>query len=306
MIRNLRTILGPGSNLRLFCGLGVCVLAVTLVGCESDDPVDALPPAVPTGVFSVTGDMVVSVYWNDIYEEDLIGYDVYRHDLDDPVNGAYHYLGTVLWNENYLEDSFLHWFDDFEVVNGETYYYAVLAFDEAGNESSLSFEYIQDTPRPEGEGVVLYDRGVDSLKSGFDFSRLQLGRQDSDAGSTDIFVEFSGGVPYVRVARSDGVEIQDFGPQLLINVDYAPVAGYSETGRLELIEGHSYVVRITDPLLPHVNYAKFQVVAKGLQSVMIDWAYQQDSDNRELSVPIGPVAGPASGRQIQRDDIVRF
>ncbi|MBT6052318.1 MAG: hypothetical protein HOG49_36405, partial [Candidatus Scalindua sp.] len=51
------------------------MLLATISGCEEEvvavdvtpPAVDVTPPAVPNGVFSVTGDQVVTVYWNDIY-----------------------------------------------------------------------------------------------------------------------------------------------------------------------------------------------------------------------------------------------
>ncbi len=127
----------------LFAGL-----PLLFTGCDVED-INDIPPAVPTGVMSVTGDGVVSVYWNDIDEADLIEYDIYRHDGDDPVYGEYRYLGSVAWDENYVDESRLdHWYDDFNVVNGRTYYYAVLSVDEAGYESELSYETVPDTPGP--------------------------------------------------------------------------------------------------------------------------------------------------------------
>ena len=51
-------------------------------GCSKDDCVectDTTPPAVPSGVFSVTGDNQVTLYWNDVAEADVAGYAVYRN-----------------------------------------------------------------------------------------------------------------------------------------------------------------------------------------------------------------------------------
>lgn len=276
-------------------------------GCDSDDDpvvVDLTPPAVPTGVFSVTGNQVVSIYWHDITEEDLIGYDVYRHDGDDPIYGDYHYLGTVPWDEQLTDDYILHYFDDFEVVNGQTYYYAVLSYDQAGNESDLSYETVLDTPRPEGAGVVLFTETVDDTKCGLDFSATTPSAQISTAPSTDIIVESDPAtdILYVRKAR-DEVALQDYGLIDLIWVDYAPMSGYSAAGRAELIVGHSYIVKITNAA--SMNYAKFQVTSMTNDSVEIAWAYQIDVNNRELSLPSdGRISSAESStRPI---DIIRF
>ena len=280
----------------------VAVLMLSLViGCD-DDPVDTQAPAVPTGVFTVTGDGVVYLYWNDLDEADLAGYAVYRHDGDDPETGPYEWLGDVAWDENYTSDSLQHWFDDESVVNGRTYHYAVLSYDFSGNESVLSYEMVFDTPRPAGAGVDLYDRfGSNPERSGFDFSRLSNGRQSWDEASTDIYVAFDGGIPFVFSARPDVVELQDFGTVLLDWVDWAPSDGYSALGRAELIAGHSYVVKISENPDFEVNYAKFQVITTRSGSVEIDWAYPADTFTPELRAP-----GSTTDGGHQRDAVVRY
>jgi len=283
--------------------LAVLLLALMtpLPGCD-DDPVDTQAPAVPTGVFTVTGEGVVSVYWNDLDQVDLAGYAVYRHDGTDPVHGAYHWLGDVAWDENFDEDYLLHWFDDFEVVDGQTYYYAVLAYDTSGNESSLSWETVDDTPRPEGYEVLLYDRdGEHPERSGFDFSRLDNGRTDWDDPRADIYVAFDGGVPFVYSARAGVVLLQDLGTIPFAAVDEAPTSGYSAIGVAELIEGHTYAVAIVEDPEIDVHYAKFYVYAITAGAVEIDWAYQTDEGNPELKVVANErVAGAP------RSELIRF
>ncbi len=277
------------SNAAVQAVVSVLVLALLLPlpGC-GDDPVDTQAPAVPTGVFTVTGEGVVSVYWNDLDQADLAGYAVYRHDGDDPVHGAYRWLGDVAWDENFDEDSLLHWFDDGDVVDGRTYYYAVLAYDTSGNESSLSWETIDDTPRPEGYEVLLYDRyGSYPDRSGFDFSEQDDGRTDWDSPTADIFVAYDGGVPFVYTARPDIVYLQDLGTVSFAAVDRAPTSGYSAIGIAELIEGHVYAVAIVVDPEDNVHYAKFYVYAITATAVEIDWAYQVDEGNPELKVVTG-------------------
>ncbi len=280
-------------------------------GCSDDETLVAvdLPPAVPTGVYSVTGDEVVTVFWNYNSEEDigdLAGYDVYRNDPQIHDEGDYYYLGSVAYDENFIVETLQHYFQDADVTNGHTYYYAVLAYDSAGNESDLSFEFVFDTPRPEGSGVVLYDRAVSPDRSGFDFSMLDAGRTDWDSPMADIFVEFEAGVPYVVSARPDVVKIQDYGTIPLVWVDYAPVGGYSATGRLELITGHSYIVKISAQVVPGLwveHFAKFEILGAAAPAVTIEWAYQTDDDNPELSVPETPA--PAAD-EIGKAEVVRF
>lgn len=278
----------PHDSARTRWILAILALALgallPLAGCDSDDPTtvaDTQPPAVPTGVTSVTGDGVVTVLWNDLDQVDLVGYDIYRHDGNDPEFGPYYRIGTIGWDENWLDDGLTHWFDDFDVVNGQTYYYAVLAFDEAGNESNLSYETVPDTPRPQGEDAWVYDRlGPLADAAGFDFGDLSSDALAWDHPDADISVEFDGnGVPWVVAA--DHALIQDWGTIALPWVDYAPRDGYSAAGRAELIVGHSYIVQIAQG---GIHFAKFEVTQITTNGVRIDWAYQIDENNPELKV----------------------
>ncbi|MEW5995938.1 MAG: hypothetical protein AB1744_16300, partial [Candidatus Zixiibacteriota bacterium] len=57
------------------------LLAIAFVGCEDNDvivaPVDVVPAA-PQGVFSITGDRMVYLYWNGPYESDIVQYIIWR------------------------------------------------------------------------------------------------------------------------------------------------------------------------------------------------------------------------------------
>jgi len=274
----------------LLVAMLAALFTLALNGCDDDTEtnpvgVEDIAPAVPTGVYSITGDELVTVVWNDIDEFDLALYRIYRHDdtIVDP--NEYHFIGEVAWEDNYDPASLTHWFDDYDVENGRTYLYAVLSVDENGNESNLSYEDVFDTPRPEGFDVWLNDSlGSQWPQSGFDFSDLlstPVSWNDPDA---DIFVEFDdAGIPWV-VTSGDDVQLQDYGTILLAWVDYAPRSGYSAAGRAELIDGHSYIVRIAGQ---GVHFAKFQVTDLEPDRVRIDWAYQVDEDNPELRAPAG-------------------
>lgn len=272
----------------LLMALLTFAVSMFLSGCDEDADthpglVDDIDPAVPTGVYSVTGDALVTVVWNDIDEYDLVLYRIYRHDdtIADPTE--YHFLAEVAWDENYDPASLTHWFDDYDVENGRTYLYAVLSVDANGNESNLSYEDVFDTPRPEGFDIWLQDsRGTLWTQSGFDFSEQNPLPQPWNDADTDIYVEFDDdGIPWV-VAASDDVQLQDYGTILLAWVDYAPRNGYSAAGRAELIDGHSYIVRIAGQ---GIHFAKFQVTDLAADRVRIDWAYQVDEDNPELRAP---------------------
>ncbi|EQB63657.1 MAG: hypothetical protein RBG1_1C00001G1236 [candidate division Zixibacteria bacterium RBG-1] len=238
------------------------------LGCERNviGP-DYDPPAAPRGVYSVTGDGQVTLYWYPNAEKDLDGYDVYR---GDSCAGFYYLIGTT------TSSSFV----DLDVINGETYYYAVLAFDVHGNESDLSYDCIFDTPRPEGT-VTLYDFNQYPNDAGFDFS--QEARVAWNSVNADIYLEYfvPDGIFYINTAV--GVDIQDFGyVDNFDNVDFAPNQGWSVLGYVEVILGHAYIIWTADN-----HYAKIRVENIGASSVGLAWAYQTDPGNGELK-PLPP------------------
>ncbi len=272
-----------------------------LVGCSDDSDntvivrivdtvtvVDTLrvdePPSPPDGVFSVTGDGQVTICWNPNPEPDIAGYDIYWNSAP---TGAFEFLGSVGANQTCFIDT--------DVINGTTYFYAVAAFDNAGLESELSFEDVFDTPRPEGTNLILSAVGQNPGQSGYDFNKLQPPLflsgtpQAWNDPTTDIFFDSPNPGEFVLVAdQIGGVDIQDFGLIDLVDVDFAPVSGFSAIGRSEAIPGHSYVIRIAQG--GTFNMAKVNVVNVSAISVTLDWAYQIDPGNPELA-PGGGRAG---------------
>jgi hypothetical protein len=270
-------IRNPNDRAGRLSGAVAAIAAVLLpfvAGCDDEGPVVAevvdVPPFPPDGVFSITGDGVVSIYWNANWEEDLDGYAVYRSTTNP---GPYYFLDEVSANQT--------WYDDTDVVNGETWFYAVTAFDRAGYESELSLETVFDTPRPEGFGLVLVELGQDPSRAGYDFSSLSGVPQAAALGTTDIYFESSGGAQYLRAKT--GVDIQDYGLIDLPYVDWAPDTGWSPSAQAEAITGHSYIIRIQSG--QGTNVAKVQVKSVG-STVTLDWAYQAVQNNPELA-PIG-------------------
>lgn len=281
MTHHLR-IRNPIDRAIRLSGAVAAVAAVMLpfvAGCEDDNPVVVAddPPFPPDGVFSITGDGVVSIYWNANWEKDLAGYVVYRS-TDNP--GPYFELDRVPADQT--------WYDDTDVINGETWFYAVTAVDRANQESELSEETVFDTPRPEGFNLVLVEPelGQDLSMAGYDFSSLSGTPQSGLASTTDIYFEWVGGVKYLRTTT--GVDIQDYGLIDLEFVDWAPDTGWSPSGQAEAIVGHSYIVRILDGQ-GDFNMAKVHVKTFGLNNVTLDWAYQAVENNPELTIVAGGV-----------------
>ncbi|UCE18105.1 MAG: hypothetical protein JSV84_14775 [Gemmatimonadota bacterium] len=241
--------------------------ASLLVGCEEERRCfrpDYTPPAVPRGVTSVTGNWEVYISWYPNNDQDLAGYNVY---VGSEPEGYYTLIASTP-SANFV---------DRDVLNGETYYYAVSAYDYSGNESELSFDLVFDTPRPEGWGARLWDLHIFPNDAGYDFSsQLVLPYTDSRA---DIFFEIDKGIPFMWRATVN-TDIQDFGYTTSIDdVDYAPEFGWILMDWLELVAGHTYIVWTEDN-----HFAKFRVIQVGSNFLTFDWAYQVDPGNPELKL----------------------
>jgi len=246
--------------------------ALTLAGCD-DDTVsvrDVVPPAPPRGVYTVTGDQDVWVYWLDNTEPDVAGYRVYVAPCPRGSDCAYQPVGSTTGTSFRVSG----------LLNGVTRYFGVTAYDRHGNESELSEDILFDTPRPEGFGRSLVNFLDQDAGSGYDFSTAAV--QRSDDSSTDMFFGYNGSVYQMFVPLD--VDIQDAGyARSLDAVDFAPSGGWSPSGSVELIDGHCYVVWTADD-----RYAKFRVtdlVAPQLGQparVVFDWAYQTAAGNPEL------------------------
>ena len=246
----------------------VALVALPVTGCKQEDKIVVVdsdtPPSAPDGVFSITGDRQVTICWNPNPEPDIAGYDVYWNNA---ATGYFQYVATVGPNEFCYVDSDV----DYEM----TYYYAVLAFDQAGQESELSYEDVFDTPRPEGVGLVL-----NTALSGYDFSKLTGNAQAENDPGTDVYFGALNGVPTLFADQGAGVDIQDYGFIDLVDVDWAPLSGWAPSHRVELIDGHSYIIRIVGA--SGYNMAKVYVASVSTSQVTLDWAYQLDTNNPEL------------------------
>jgi hypothetical protein len=257
--------------------LGILILT----GCN--ERLDRTPPAAPRGLYSVTGDGMVTLHWQDNTENDLDHYVVYS--AVKGATGPFTVLGTtrdVAWVDR-------------TVHNGSTYWYAVSAVDRQGNEGDLSVENIHDTPRPEGTNLQVWNAylaesrgGLYASANGMHFSTYDL--VDYRQGRADVYYSAPPGHSYL-VAGSPQTAIQDGGttPGGIEQYDFAPTIGWLYGGQLELIPGHTYVIWTADD-----HYAKVFVRQVGGDFVTLDWAYQVDRGNRELKVSV-----PAATRTTQ-------
>ncbi len=254
-------------------GAVVAVGAVlVLSGCSDDDgggpiaPIDTVAPAAPRAVRSVTGDGRVTLDWIGNTEPDLAGYRIYRGPA---IEGPYNPLAFV--------DAQTTSYVDVAVTNGVLYFYAVAAYDLAGNEGDLSIEDVFDTPRPAGVNVTLGPATDESTgpDAGFRFSTATVVLSTNP--NADVYFDLLGGTR-LMIARDVNTDVQDAGYVPLDALDWAPDDGWSPTGTVELIVGHSYYVWTRDN-----HYAKFRVTSLSDTSVRFDWAYQLVSGNPELA-----------------------
>jgi len=261
--------------------LGGVVAVFMLQGCayyESDHnkEIDTTPPAAPRGVYSITGDEEVVINWYPNQEKDLKGYMIYR---------SFEKLGKYV--EIDMVGSEASSYVDKNVKNGTTYYYAVSAIDFNDNESELSPEIVEDTPRPAGRNIKLEDYSLRPERSGFDFSSPEKGAQTFDLSNIDIYfgIDTEVWVPYIY--SDNGTEFQDLGyTDSMDDVDASPTKGFTELF-VEAIIGHTYAF-----LTPDKHYAKLRVtdiyidrVGDNVREAWItfDWAYQLQDGNPELA-----------------------
>ncbi|KAA3635332.1 MAG: hypothetical protein DWP97_04955, partial [Calditrichaeota bacterium] len=255
--------------------------ALFIVGCEGEDkivevPIDEIPQP-PLGVYSISGDQSVIVGWLVSYEADLAAFEIWRS--TDDVN--YSLVGSVAADLSAFSQEFV----DNTVQNGVTYFYAVSAIDDAGQESNFDYSVegsAADTPRPQGV-VTLYDMG--SLSP--EYSGLVLdsvpGRAWHDNVNTDIYIDSDVNSLYINAGNStgtnDNVDIQDMGyTEDIYEINVAPSDGWSSNGWAELIVGHTYVIWDSDNF-----FAKVRVISMTATSVNLEWAFQLQNGNPDLA-----------------------
>lgn len=235
------------------------LLLAALTGC---DPVngyrDINPPAAPRNLTTEAGNGFVELFWNGNREADLAGYNIF---VSSSYNGRYELIGSTS----------VAGFVDHGAQNGETYYYAVTAFDYDGNESELSLEEAYDIPRPDGFNLVMIEYRRAPRTAAFDFSAFSVVPY-ADA-SADMFYVYEDAVPSMAVPED--TDIQDMGPTSSIyEIRVAPASGWSPSRAVDLRVGHTYVVWTWDD-----HFAKFRVSALSSTRVVFDWAYQLQRSN---------------------------
>lgn len=246
----------------------IVILTFLIIGCDDDDfYYDNTPPNSPQNLAVFVGDNKVEITWDHNRESDLAGYNIYySFDYD----GRYELIGNT--EDNYYLDT--------DVNNGDTYFYAVTAYDFNGNESELSYDYAYGTPRPEGFNQAVFDYLVFPGTSGYSFSNY-LVTPYNDL-STDFFFENFEGTFYINVWED--TDIQDMGStENIYDITYAPINGWVpliEGDNVKYVEaeiGHTYVIWTWNN-----HFAKIRIKHITNQRMVFDWAYQLVEGERQL------------------------
>ena len=254
----------------------LAVLAIGFVGCNDDETIVSPVPAAPQGVYSITGDHAVYLYWNGIYDRNVRQYIVYRS-LD--AQTGYVEIGNVPAESNPNQDLLIYEYIDSDVTNGITYYYAVSAVNSDGRESELSAEEVFDTPRPDGV-ITLFPNNVAPELAGFNF---EAGSAVADTSPiADIYIDMTGDIYYINVADSV-TDIMDMGyTSSFDDISFSPSTsvntGWAALPWVELVVGHTYIVWTRDN-----HFAKIRPeLVNPSGSVRCQWAWQIDPGNPQL------------------------
>lgn len=255
------------------CVLLLSSLLLSGAGCHRwmTEP-DVVAPSSPKGLFTATGDNFIELFWDVNREPDVAGYNVY---VSSSFDGRYELIGS----------SDTPYYNDRGAKNGSVYYYAVSAYDYDGNESELSTDVAYDIPRPEGYDVTLMNSRINTVQSGYDFSKYLI------VAANDQYADivYSGISGEYRMSVGLDSDIQDVGPtRSILDIGEAPSGGWSATHEVVLAVGHTYVVWTWDD-----HYAKFRITALSQGRATFDWAYQLIPSNRLMKRTVAAVRGVA-------------
>ncbi len=196
--------------------------------------------------------------------------------------------------------------------NGQPRCFGVSAESVEGYESLWS-PIRADTPRPDARNVVVAAREFDAATAGFRFWRdlngdgqvsaneLGLVGSGNDLNNIDFFVtrEATGGMQFTTARAGSGVLQYGSGPVAdLTSIDIAPLPPYA-TGTFQLRPGYGYVFEM-DAGDQYARYGAIRVTHVGRDYVIIDWSYQTDPGNPELSVGGGFFDAPPGGIVVKR------
>lgn len=171
--------------------------------------------------------------------------------------------------------------------NGQPRCFAVSAISRDGHESDWTTPR-SDTPRPDARNVLLFASQVDLSTSGFSFYVPSSGALGVvlPGNRTDIDFrvdrESDGSMWLVPVRSGTALALYSEDPLTdLTSIDIAPPDDEFSTGAIEAVPGYGYVFRTL--LGGQYHYAGLRVTNVSNDYIIVDWSYQRDPGNPELS-----------------------
>jgi len=181
------------------------------------------------------------------------------------------------------------------LTNGVSRCYGVSAVSLEGYESLWS-PLRNDTPRPDASNIVIYARQFQDAGSGFRFwldsnhdGFAQPGEvglvTSASSGQADFIVnrDASNHLYLTPASAGTGMQYYQAAPvDALSSIDYAPEGGYG-AAPLEAFPGWGYVAQMPGPD-GFYRYGAVRVSHVGTDFLILDWSYQTDPGNPELTV----------------------
>lgn len=274
-----------------------CLGCLALVGCDDDttnpdvvEPDDLSPPL---GLFSITGDQSVTLFWwCSNYDDDLVGYRIYMANGDqhgDPLEAVPSAFTSVDSIDVEGPNSGQVAVTITGLTNGATYSFLVVAAKDEWTDISHTSNIVADTPREEtATQVTIYGKRVDPILAGFELDGFftvdctDITNYQTLSGDGDIMCERFNIEVAVRLWLDgiNGATIQDLGYMSdWDGADVAPGDGYADTGHsIEALMGHVYAIKTADN-----HYGKIQILELNLDAGTVTFkaAYQSQTGNPE-------------------------
>jgi len=259
MNRNIKTLFILTLSMSLFFITG-CDFRDECYDCHDMYYLDT-----PYNVKTTTYDNRIQITWSSNYYTEFDRYRIYRSTRR---NNGFHIIA----------ETFSPVYNDYDVTNGITYYYAISSVDWDGYEGYLSY-IVYDTPRPEGFGLILYPIETNPEDAGLDFSEFLIVPWDDP--HCDVFLSYNPEYDefYLEVGN-DNIDIMYWGnSSALTDVDSVPLSGWDPDGWYPVYDESSYIIWTEDN-----HFAHIRITGIFSDFVRMDWAYQLDSGNPELMI----------------------
>ncbi len=248
----------------------------------------------PNALTSVSLNGAILLSWSDNpFQSEPDGFRQYRvysasYSLDDQFCGeAWVQEGTTVAPEFLVA----------ALANGVPRCYGVAAESIEGWESLWS-PIRADTPRDDARNIVVYAFQADQSRSGFRFAMSgQLGLV-LDGGRTDIdfWVDRDGNGDFFMVPERAGTGVIVYSNEPvddLTSIDFAPDVSFS-TAAIQAVPGFGYVFEM-DGGDGFARFGGIRITHVGQDFLILDWSYQVDPGNPELSVHGGQPVSDAKG-----------